>query len=56
MRRLKKYTYNIHLLAFALMAISSIALYYTAQSGTVPLTILFIGIFALANFLVLLVP
>jgi hypothetical protein len=56
MDRFKKYNYAVHLLAFALMVISSIAMYYTTLAGIVPLTVLLIGIFALANFLVLLVP
>jgi hypothetical protein len=53
---LKKYAYEVHLLAFALMVLSSIGMYYSAWAGSVPLTILFIGLFALANFLVLAAP
>jgi hypothetical protein len=56
MNRFKKYNYEIHFLAFAMMVISSIALYFTALAGTVPLVIFFIAIFALSNVLVLLVP
>jgi hypothetical protein len=52
----KKHTYELHLLAFSIMVLTSIGMYFTAMAGALPLTILLIGVFALANFLVLSVP
>jgi hypothetical protein len=52
----KKHAYELHLLTFAFMVLTSIGMYFTAVSGALGLTVILIGVFALANFLVLIVP
>jgi hypothetical protein len=52
---LKKNTFNIHLIAFLLMVLPSIGLYFSVLAGSVGLTWALLGVVGLANLLILLV-
>jgi hypothetical protein len=53
--RLKKHTFRIHTAAFLLMVLPSIGLYFAVSAGSIPAVWVLIGMFVLANLMILLV-
>jgi len=52
---LRKHKFESHLTSFILMVAASIGLYFAANAGATPLIWVFLGVFALANLLAMVV-
>jgi hypothetical protein len=52
---MQKYTYQIHSLAFVLMILASVGMYFAARAGSADWIWIFLLFFGLANVLVLFV-
>jgi len=52
---LKEHKFQTHLIAFTLMVLASIGLYFAANAGVTGLIWALLGVFALANLLAILV-
>ena len=55
MPNLKQHKFTVHSVALALMLVSAAMLYRAVESGQPRLTVALLAVFALANFLILLV-
>lgn len=55
MKNLQKHSYAIHSIAFVMMVLASLALYFAAGSGSTAWIWVLLGLFGLANLLVLFV-
>ncbi len=53
---LKKHSFQIHTIAFLMMILPAIPMFYAAKSGNDPFILVLIGLVALGNILVLFVP